>query len=300
MRKDEKLTFYEGFSLLTITFLYHIFNEVIPNLTNDVGTSAWLAQVISACLGFGFLSLYLLLVSRYKNMDLLVIFDTVYGKIASKLMHVLLIIYLFAYTASCINQAEETLQLFAYTDMNSLTIDLFLMAAVAVYAVYSIKGMAKTVSLMLPIILVAIVMILALCHKQYDVNLLTPILGYGAGTTAYSGVKLVSEFGGIVVLGVFGASFGDHKTYKKTALWAIGIAAFIFILSTLCYNMAVPYTASKNQLTGVMGIAQANYTSRFMQRIESVFIAVTVMATLLLSGVGFLAIKKTYCHIFSI
>lgn len=300
MRKDETFTLYEGVSLLSLTFLYHVFNEVIPTLVVDAGTSAWMAQIISVAVGLALLGLYRLASRRYPDLDFLQILDRACGKALGRMIQALLLMYLLAYAASCLNQAEETLQLYAYTDFNSLTLDLFLMGAVAVYALFSIRGMAKTVSVFLPLILAALLLILLICYNQYDIHLLTPLWGYGFKGTAANGVKMGSQFGGIVILGIFGSSFPDRSAFAKSALWSMLTAGGAIVLTTLCYTMAVPYYSAKNQLSGVMGVAEANYNSRFLQRVESMFIAILVMAILLLVGISFLAIKKTYCHIFAI
>lgn len=300
MRKDETFTFYEGACFFTQAFLGHLFSEILPNLHREVGPAAWIPQLLSGVLGFGYLGLFILLMRRHRGMDFTQICDDVYGKAISKVAQAALLCYVLLYCGTALNQGVETLQIYAYADMSALQIDLILMGAVCVFALYSIKGMAKIISVLLPFVVISIVTILALSHKQYDVNLLTPVLGYGIRPIARDTVHLASKFNGILALGVVGTVFRDHRHFAKSAMTGIVVSTTLFTAATLCYCMAIPYSSAEDMQVGLVGLAQSNYNGRFLQRLESIYIAITVMAILLLIGYSFLIAKKIYCNIFSI
>ncbi|MDL2232406.1 GerAB/ArcD/ProY family transporter, partial [Ruminococcaceae bacterium OttesenSCG-928-L11] len=213
---------------------------------------------------------------------------------------VLLLGYLLLYTSSALNQGVETLQVYAYTEMSALQIDLLILAAVLVFALYSIKGMAKTISIFLPLILVVIAAILLLSVEQYDVNLLNPVFGHGGKLIANRSVMLTSKFNAILMLAVFGGSFPSKRMYGRSAFWGILLSTVFFTAAALCYCMAIPYSSMEDIQVGIIGLAQGNWGGRFLQRLESSYIAVDVMAILLLIGYSFLALKKIYCHMFGI
>ena len=91
----------------------------------------------------------------------------------------------------------ETLQVYAYSTMNALMIDLLILIAVAVIALYPLKGLAKVISFVLPIAFLATLFILAGSQKQFDSNLLNPILGRGPKIIVSMGALLTSQFNGI-------------------------------------------------------------------------------------------------------
>lgn len=300
MRSDEKLTSYEAFCVFCVTFLHHQFNEVLPLLVSDAGPSAWISQILGGLLAGGFFWLFLKLMYRYKGMDLLEIVDKTYGKAVGKLVQLFLLAYLMAYCAGSLNQVVEVLQIYAYSDVTSMRLDLLLVCAASVFLLYSVKGLSKTISIFLPVILFALVTVLLLCFRQYDSSLLSPALGYGVFSTARSGAFLASQYTGVFTVSIFAGAFSGPDHYKKSAKRALLFSSPLLVATTLCYNLAVPYPNAKNALIGIMGVAQDNHNSRFLQRLESVFIIITVMEFLLLIGIGFLAMQKVLCHMFSI
>lgn len=300
MRKDETFSYFEGVCLFTLAFLSHLFSEILPNMLRDLGPSAWIVQLFSGVLAFGYLGVVLLLYRRYKGMDFLEICDAVYGKVFSKVIQVGLLAYILLYAGTALNQGVETLQIYAYSDMSALHIDLLLMSAVGVFALYSVKGMGKIVSLSLPVVCVSVVLILILSHKQYDVNLLNPVLGYGWPVILKYSAFQASKFNAILLMGAFGHAFESPKHLGKSAAWGIAITMALFGAATVCYCMAIPYSSATDIQVGLVGLAQSNYNGRFLQRLESIYIAVNVMAILLLLGLAFLIVKKIYCNLFSI
>jgi len=64
--------------------------------------------------------------------------------------------------------------------------------------------------------------------------------------------------------------------------------------------MAVPYLSAADLPAGVLGIAQSTYYNRYMQKYEAVFIAVAISAITLLVAIAFVALKKTWSHLFAI
>lgn len=138
LRPDEKFSTYEAVCLFCIAFLTLIFSETMPLLVREVGPAAWMAQLGSMALAFVFLGLFWLLYRRYEEKDFLLICDAVYGKVFTKAVQLLLLIHLFLYASAMLSRCVETLQIYAYSNISALTIDLIVLGVVCVVALYSI------------------------------------------------------------------------------------------------------------------------------------------------------------------
>ncbi|MCL2069050.1 MAG: spore germination protein, partial [Oscillospiraceae bacterium] len=257
MRHEKALTHYEALCLFSLVLLYNMFNDILSQLTVYAGTAAWMAQIIGVVLSFALLGLFLLLYRKYEGMDLPEIFDAACGKPLGRFLSIILCVYIILYITVSLNHMVKILQTYAFSGLSSLAVYLLVMASAAVFAVYSVNGLARVVSVFLPFILAAWLIVLLAAYRQYDPDLLNPILGYGAGYTVNAGGRLLSQFGGILILGVFAGAFGGKREYARAALKAIAGAAVIFTVTALCYNMAVPYRSAAGLPAGVLGIAQS-------------------------------------------
>lgn len=300
MRQDEKLTSYEGACLFAIAFLTFLFNDALPHMLQIIGPSAWIPQIASIVLAIVFLGVFLMLYFQYKEMSLLVILDTVYGRALSRIIMTLILGYLFLDAATGLNQCVETIQGYAYSKMNALQIDILVMAAVSVISIYSVKGIAKTISIFLPFILLAVLLILYFSKDQYDIDLLNPILGTDAEMLGLRSVSLTSKFNSIFLFSIIGNAYGDKKQYRKNAIAGILISGILLVFTTLCFCMTIPYSSVADIRIGMVGLAQGAWNGRFMPRVESSYIAISVIANIVLIGCSFLLLKKVYCHLFSI
>lgn len=299
LKPDDKLTDYESICLFAIVFLSHLFSEAMPVLTRSTGPAAWLSRALSVLLAFSYLGVFQLLYRRYEEMDFLLICDKAYGRFFSKVVKLALLVHFYLYCVSMLSRCVETLQVYAYSTMNALMIDLLILIAVAVIALYPLKGLAKVISFVLPIAFLVTLFILAGSQKQFDSNLLNPILGRGPKTIVSMGALLTSQFNGIVLLAIFGEFFKSKKQYIRTAARAIGVVGVLTVVVTVCYCMAIPYSSAGDINVGIIGLAQGTWNGRYVQRLESIYIAVNVVVNIILIGCGFLLTIKLYSHLFT-
>ena len=201
--RDGKLSVYEGGCMFCLLFLYNVFYEVFPGVATQAGTAGWMAQLIAAIGSAGYFGLFLWLVSMHKGGDLLDIIRHTLGKFLSGLIYIILFIYAVLYGTVCLNMAVNTLRTYSYSRMGALYITLALVAAVAVFGVYSIHGLAKAVSVLLPIFTIGLLLVLLFSSGSYDPGRLNPVLGYGMAATAKTGTRLLSGYNGMILMGLF-------------------------------------------------------------------------------------------------
>ena len=300
MRTDEKITKYESICLFVTVFLSSLFNDYFAILGQFIGTSAWISQIIGATLSVIQLFLLISLLKKYENKDILEIFDAVCGKVIGKILVIFLILYFICNSTLSLSQLVKFIEVYTYTNTSHLFNGLVIMIAVGVFARYSIKGLAKTVSIALPLVLIVWTVILTFSYEQYDLYLLNPILGYGVKRTVSAGLQLIAEYSGIFVLAVFAKSIGSSKEFKRSGLISTAIAGFAYLATTFCFNIATPYSSISTVSSGIVWMAQSTYINRFIQKSEPLFISVTITAILLILGINFLAMIKSYCHLFTI
>jgi len=143
MHRGEVFTFFEGYSLITITFLFHTFDETLSILAGRTGSAAWLAQIVGAALGAGLFYLYLWLFRSHNGKDIVDIYSAVYGKALGKVVQLLLLGYLAVFTAINLHEVADILRVFTYPESSPLFIKAAIMLSVAIVAIFSVKGLGK-------------------------------------------------------------------------------------------------------------------------------------------------------------
>ena len=300
MHRGEVFTFFEGYSLITITFLFHTFDETLSILAGRTGSAAWLAQIVGAALGAGLFYLYLWLFRSHNGKDIVDIYSAVYGKVLGKVVQLLLLGYLAVFTAINLHEVADILRVFTYPESSPLFIKAAIMLSVAIVAIFSVKGLGKTVALCLPVCLLSLLAILLLSAKEYDPGNLYPVFGYGLREVAASGFTMLGNYDGLLIVSVFLSYYGSAKDFHKSGLAALLTGIACFVATALCYNLAFPYSSASHSMSGVLDLAQGIYINRFFQRFESIFVAIISTVVLLVLCLSFLGVKKVYCSLFGI
>lgn len=300
MRREETFTGFEGYSLLTTTFMFHIFDGPLSETAKHCGNAAWIAVIIGTALSIGLFFLYYLLVRMFDGKDLLQMCEEIFGRFLTRVICLTLCVYFLLY---CVNNLLEGVDLLVsntYTNTRAILIVFSLLLAVAIIASYPIKSMARTASIAVPLFFAAIALILIMAVGQYDSAYLFPLLGYGAGEVSKSGLMQLSNFDGLLIVLVFMGSFGSVRSFKKNGFWAVVTSGLAFSLSAVAYCMSGPYQSLTSHSSGLFDLAKSIYINRFFQRFDAVFIIFVSIGKILVIGIGMIAAKKCFCYAFSI
>lgn len=297
---DSRLTGFEGLSLMSLSFLFYVCDETLPELNVRTGGAGWLSQIIGFALIFIVFMIYSSLMRRFEGRNFMQISEEVYGRPVSKLILALLFAFFFAIISLLMCKLIFLLNMYSYTMLNPLYMLGVFIAVASVAAYYPFKGFARVASICMPLSFAALLIILLIASNQYSVDSLLPVLGYGALPAAEAGLGLFSSCNLFIAFILYSNFFDGSKGFRKTGAAAIGLCALVFVLATLCYSMAVPYHKTQIGLSGLLQLAQNTYISRFFQRFESVFFIFFCMGVIMIFTLGMFSLKTLYARIFSI
>lgn len=106
---------------------------------------------------------------------------------------------------------------------------------------------------------------------------------------------LMKRFQGKNIIEIFQIVLG--KFIGK--LLAISFCA-TFSISVLCYLMAFEYTMGSENLSGMFQLSRTIYFNRFFQRLESIFLFVWVISSVISASISFYIPISIYCKTFKI
>jgi spore germination protein KB len=298
--REGQFGFWEALSLATIIIVTKIFYTSPMTIINEFGTAAWYGTLGSCLTAIIFFGLLYLLMKRFPGQDLFQVLETVYGKIVGKILVLILASYFLYYVAMNIREFSAILKAYnlPFTPL-SMTIFPFLLV-VWVLAYVGLEGIARTTYIFSFLVFGGLALMLLLAIPAYSWDFLQPILGYGLRNTIITGFMRSSAYSEIVILATIIGSLQGLKNFKRVGFSALIISGLTISLCTACLLAAFQFTSGGEHLSGLFQLSRTIYYSRFIQRLEAVFLFTWVFAAVLTVAVVFYISLKAYCRAFQI
>jgi hypothetical protein len=162
-----------------------------------------------------------------------------------------------------------------------------LLAAAILYA--GIEPVARAGYLYLPFAVAGMLAILALLAPQYEPLYFTPWNGPGLGTVLVNGLRNVGVNIVIIVPFFLARSFQNARTIKSSILYGLGLSSVIKSLTMAAYLAVVGPISGRETVLPFYELARLVFVSRFVQRIEALFILLWVVMGILAIAINMYA-----------
>ncbi len=297
---EGKFGLYEAVCLTTLIIITKIFYTSIRAIIKTTGTAAWYATIISYMVSVAFFLLIYLLMKRFPGKNLVEIFEAVTGKLIGKFLAIIFSAYIIYYAAVNLREFVEMIKAYnlPYTPP-SIILGVVIGAAV-ILAYKGLEGIARMGYFVFLPVLVGIIIILVLAFPYYNPRALFPILGYGLDTTLYFGVLRSSAYEEVVILAIMINSIQGLKNFKKAGLISLTISVVLFSTVLALQLMAFDYAEGSENLSGLFQLSRIIYFDRFFQRIESIFLFIWSISTIIAVSAAFYTSISVYCKAFKI
>lgn len=300
MNKEGKFGLFEAVCLTTLVLITKNFYTSIRVLIKATGTAAWYTTLLSCATSMIlFLFLYLLM-KRFPARNLIEIFEDVTGKVVGKILALIFCGYFVYYAGSNLREFLEMIKAYNLPYTPPSLILFAFMLAVIVLAYIGIDGLARLSYISFFPIIIGLVLILVLAYPYYSIDYIFPIGGYGISKTLYQGFFRGSAYDEVVILAIIINSVHGLKIFKKAGLISLGLAGAIISVSIFCDLMAFAYTQGSENLSSLFQLSRTIYFNRYFQRIESVFLFIWVIASIITVATAFYTAVSVYCKAFKI
>jgi spore germination protein KB len=300
MIREGHFGFYEAFSLMTIVLITKLFYTSPMVIIKSLGTAAWYGTLISCGITLVFFALLFSLMARFPQQDLYQIFEAVTGKIVGKILILIFAVYLLYKAGITLAEFIAVLNVYSmpYTPQSVLVFAFLLLVVAMAYV--GLEGIARVAYVFFYPIMGSLFLLLLLAIPNYDYCYLTPLLGHGLLRTMETGVIRSAAYGEIVFLAVIINSIHGLKNFKKVGFITVISAGVIFSLCLSCILAAFQYTVGSEHLSGMYQLSRIIYFSRFLQRVESIFLFIWVISSLITVSFAFYLALSSYCRAFKI
>lgn len=290
----------EAVSLTVLVLISKIFFTSISVLIRYSSTSAWYTTLISCIISIILFLFICKLINRFPQRNLTEIFDIVMGKVIGKFLSIIFVVFFIFYSGANIREFVEMIKAYIlpYTPP-SIIIAVFLGVVVA-YSYAGIEEIAKMSYVSFVTVIVGLITILVLPCKSYSINNLAPLGGYGIKSVITLGFWRASAYSDVILLAFIINCLQKVSQFKKVGLISLSISGVIASISVICSLMAFEYPQASENVSSLFQLSRIIYISRFFQRIESVFIFIWVIASLINVSVTFYIAVSIFCKTFNV
>ncbi len=270
----------EGIALAFIITFPPVFLTT-PSMSIEIaGNLGWASPFMGFVLIL--ISIYLLatVFKKYPG-DLMAMAEYFLGKLPAKIIGLYYIVMFWLLSIFWIREFAENTLLTALPSINfHLAVIWYgLGAAVIVYA--GLEAMCRATYLLLPFIAAGLVTGLILLYPFYEFNYLFPWQGYGLDRLAAASVGLTGAQAGAIILVILIPSFQNATMVKTAAVFGLGSSLFLRTLAIMAFVMIFGAKVGMEKTLPFYEMSRLVYLSRYIQRIESLFIILWVIVGIL-------------------
>ncbi len=228
--RNIKLSNYQ-LTIIAIGFFYG--STSINNPAMAAKRDAWLAVILGSIIGFILVAMYVYISKISNGKNLVEISEYCFGKILSKFICIIYILYLLYLAAYDIRTYGEFMIAVSYPETPMIVLFLALTIC-AVYAVRSgLTVIGKTSEVLVPLLPVAVLVVTLSLLNSSDYTGFKPVL-LEVGPVIQSSLDIVSNIYGDFVIFLMILPYTNNKKGRtKASFWAVAITFIITMIITV-------------------------------------------------------------------
>ncbi len=300
MNSEGKIGVFEAVCLTTLIMTNKVFFTSIAFIVQMTGTAAWYTTLVSCAVSLIFFYFLYLLLKRFPGKDIPQIYETVFGKVVGKLLVFMFCVFAVYYSGSTLREFVEMIKVYnlPQTPTSIIMISFLLVAVIVSY--FGFECMARVCAICFIPTMAGLLLILLLASPSYSFNLLKPFGGYGTDVTLMSGFLRSSAYMEFTILAIVIGAIGGYGNFKKISVISILLTGVIFSTSIFCFLLTFGYSLGSENISGIFELSRSIYFNRFFQRVESIFLFIWVISSVITTTVTFYISILIYCKIFKI
>jgi hypothetical protein len=289
----------EGMALVFAVTFTRMFLSIPSGAVNLTAGAAWATAIVAA--GLAIIMFYVLAVVFQKVPgDLLEVTERLLGKHAA-LAVALYFISVFGVDAILLlRQFAENTLLTALPYANFQVIMGWYAVCIVIVVYLGIEAIARAAYIILPLGVGALVAVLAALIPYYELLDLTPWQGNGVAEDLVRSVLFTGLNFAVFLPALMRHSFQNVKTMKMAVLFGLGTSGGLRALSIACFVMAFGVGPASEKVLPFFELARLVYLSRYIQRIEALFIIHWAIAGLLGAAIDVVVVLYLLARIFKL
>lgn len=276
----QKIGKFEAASIMIMVTITQIVLNLPSCIIINTGSSAWLNVLYVSVIAILFCLFICKLFKPFSNSDIVDISEFLGGKVLKFIIGFLYIVFFIFLTSVVIRYFASSLKLIYFENSPLVFLLLLFLIPAIVVARIGIKAMSK-VNLIITIILsFSLLIILFSTSKDFILEQIYPIMGFGVDKTFLSGISNIFAFSSFAYLYFLIPMLNNPDEFKKIAISSTIISAIYLFLSVICLLMVFPFISFTDEMLSVYLLTRIIEFGKFFQRVDAIFIFIWILSTL--------------------
>ncbi|WP_243864480.1 GerAB/ArcD/ProY family transporter [Paenibacillus castaneae] len=286
----------EASAIVIIFVITKIFLPFQRSLSEVGGTAAWIIILIAILFcPLTWWAVRGVLKNGPEQCTLVTATENILGPLLGNVVNLLYCIFFFMITFIVLREFSEIIssEILPRTPLTVILLSLLIPIAFITHLGIEAVGRISSVTIILIVGSVYILLIGGLITHM-EPNALSPLWGTGRSHVLWMGVIKSSLFSELLVLGFLLPKMRNQKEWGKVAWWSITVSSIVLLSTTILYLYIFPYPTAARINVPLLQISKLIIFGRWLQRMESLFLIVWLICTVIKLAVSL------YCTVSSL
>lgn len=271
---------FQAIALILIIVINHLVLGTPRTIISETGTGTILNMIYVFILAIIFVLILNKLFNNFKRKDIIDVSEFLGGKVLKVIVGIVFIGYFLVILSTTIRVIVQDLEIIYFENISICIITLVILASIVFVYKYGSSAVIKCNSIIAPIAGIAILVIAFSNIKDFSLDRIFPILGFGVKETFITGASNIFAYSGIAVLYFIMPMLKDSRNFKKVSIISVVLVGILIIGSVASLVLSFPFIEDINEISSLyIESRDINYWQVF-QRIDGVFVFSWILALL--------------------
>ncbi len=260
------------------------------------GSAGWMIPIVMTAAILIYFAIMTAFYERIGSLDLLDICERAGGRVLKVICGLVIMLFLVAYSAVALGGFSQTLKIVSLDKSPLRFVELIFFAGIVASAYFGIEAVVRINAILIPLVVIGFLLITLGIIPKFHINNLFPVLGNGYMSIARGSLYKLSVFSPLLIF-FFMVPFFKKRYIKRVGYLSIIISGVLLLWSTLSFLLLFPYHIAADKRIPVFQMAKHIEFGSFIQRIESIFVLICSVSSLLYLSILFTftihVVKKT-------
>lgn len=267
-----------------------IFAQALLTFPKDMvyygGSAGWMIPVVITAAALIYFVIITVFYRKLGSLDLIDICERAGGRVLKVIAGLLIVLFLLVYTAVALGGFAQTLKIVSLDKSPLRFVEILFFAGIAVSAYFGIETVVRINAFLIPLVVAGFILITVGVIPKFNINNLFPIMGEGYMAVAKGSAYKFSIFSPLIIF-FFMIPFFKNRYIKRVGYMSIIVSGLLLLWSTISFLLLFPSQIAVDKRIPLFQMAKHIEFGSFIQRIESIFILICSVSSLLYLSILF-------------
>lgn len=294
MDANNKIGKIEAIALIVIIMISQIILDLPNTILKSSGNGILLNTIYISIIAVLFCLLICKLYIPFQGKDILEVSEYLGGKFLKNFIGLLYMVFFLIVMSFLLRYFANALKLIYFENISIIFIILFFIVPAAIISQMGLQSISRTNLILIFGILISILVLICSLSKNFSIDNLFPILGYGIKETFIYGSVNICIFSSIGYLYFLPPHLKNLSDFKKISIASTVISAIFLILSSVSLLLLFPFLTQSSETLSLYFSSRLIKYGNFLQRVDAIFIFIWILGILSYLSITFFYILNIF------